>query len=850
MSMPDVASPSPVFANKRLARQLRQALRVDSPEALERLNALLAASPEPALAALAGRFPRLLEIVADSYVQYDRDLDLRTRSLELSSEELLGVNERLRQEGLSQQQVLTALQEATRELMADLGLKPQAGSNQDLLALAQLTRILIVQHKAAQEEVARMQARLVSAIEALDVGFCMYDAEDRLVICNERYRTIYAGVREALMPGTPAKDFLRALYRSSIQDIERDRPEDQWVESRQAWRAHGGVREIMLDGRWYRLDDTHTAEGLTVSLRTDITAIKQLNQRLTLARDAAEAANRAKSTFLANMSHEIRTPLNGIVGMTALALDTPLDPEQGEYLQIVKSSADALLVIVNDILDFSKMEAGMMAIERVAFSLQGLIADCLKPLAVRAFDKQLELLVRIAPDVPDALVGDPGRLRQILTNLVGNAIKFTEQGEVCVEVSLNGAVQGLNLTLDIQVRDTGIGIALEQQAEVFDAFSQADATVTRRFGGTGLGLAIARGLAHLMGGQIAMTSEVGQGSRFVLTVPMTLQTVRPSAPPSLGQALTGLRVLVADDNATQRDWIAQLLGTWGVDVALADSGHRALGLLNSTARPFDAVVMDARMPDLSGFAVLQSLPASEALLRRTLMLLPANEWHSGVARCSELGVNTYLVKPVSPSDLLDALQKVLAAASDGEPGHSSAVCQTPFPVHAHALDILLVEDNPVNQKLATRVLERMGHRISLAIDGAEAVRMTAEHLYEIVLMDVQMPVMDGLDATRAIRQREMQTKRHQKILAMTANAMRGDRDRCLEAGMDGYVSKPVDRQELVAEIERVLGSALPVMRDGVDASPMADEGLPDIDMNDSLERLEGDRELLPNWPAW
>ena len=250
------------------------------------------------------------------------------------------------------------------------------------------------------------------------------------------------------------------------------------------------------------------------------------------------------------------------------------------------------------------------------------------------------------------------------------------------------------------------------------------------------------------------------------------------------------------------------------------------------------------MPDLSGFAVLQSLPASEALLRRTLMLLPANEWHSGVARCSELGVNAYLVKPVSPSDLLDALQKVLAAASDGEPGHSSAVCQTPFPVHAHALDILLVEDNPVNQKLATRVLERMGHRISLAIDGAEAVCMTAEHLYEIVLMDVQMPVMDGLDATRAIRQREMQTKRHQKILAMTANAMRGDRDRCLEAGMDGYVSKPVDRQELVAEIERVLGSALPVMGDGVDASPMADEGLPDIDMNDSLERLEGDRELL------
>ena len=300
---------------------------------------------------------------------------------------------------------------------------------------------------------------------------------------------------------------------------------------------------------------------------------------------------------------------------------------------------------------------------------------------------------------------------------------------------------------------------------------------------------------------------------------------------------------MADDNATQRDWISQLLGAWGVGVTVADSGQHALGLLNASP-PFDALVMDARMPDLSGFAVLQSLPASEALLRRTLMLLPANEWHSGVARCSELGVNGYLVKPVSASDLLEALQKVLAAASDGEPGHSGTFRQTPFPVHAHALDILLVEDNPVNQKLATRVLERMGHRISLAIDGAEAVRMTAEHLYEIVLMDVQMPVMDGLDATRAIRQREEQTRWHQKILAMTANAMQGDRDRCLQAGMDGYVSKPVDRQELVAEIERVLGTVLPVVRASVDASPIADEGLPDIDMNDSLERLEGDRELL------
>ncbi|HWS04500.1 MAG TPA: ATP-binding protein, partial [Burkholderiaceae bacterium] len=646
-------SASPVFANKRLARQLRQALRLDGPEALGRLIAALETSPEPALAALAGQLPHLLEKVAESYGQYDRDLDLRTRSLELSSEELHGVNERLRLEGSSQRQVLTALQETTRELMADLGLRPQPGANEDLLALAQLTRVLIARHRSAQEEAARTKALLVSAIEALDVGFCMYDADDRLVICNERYRTIYASVKETLAPGTPERDYLRALYRSPIQGIDRDLPEDEWIADRVAARIQGGMREVLLDGRWYRLDEAHTREGLTVSLRTDITAIKQLNQGLTVARDAAEAANRAKSEFLANMSHEIRTPLNGIVGMTELALETPLDAEQREYLQIVKSSADALLVIVNDILDFSKMEAGMMALERVAFSLQALIGGCLKPLAVRAFEKQLELLARIAPDVPDALVGDPVRLRQILTNLVGNAIKFTERGEVCVEVSLNGAVQANRLTLDILVRDTGIGIPSEQQSEVFDAFSQADASVTRRFGGTGLGLAIARGMAQLMGGRISLTSEVGRGSRFVLTVPVALQagSLAAARVPVRG-ALQGMRVLVADDNATQREWLSQRLGAWGVAVTLADGGRQALEHLSTAAPPFDAVVMDAGMPDFSGFAVLQAMPASSAPPGRTLMLLPAHEQRSGVALCGELGVGAYLVKPVTASDLL------------------------------------------------------------------------------------------------------------------------------------------------------------------------------------------------------
>ena len=845
MTLPDRSDASAAFASKRLARQLRQALRVDGPEALAQLVASLAASPDPVLAALADRLPQLLAKVAESYGQYDRDLELRTRSLELSSDELYGVNERLRLEAQSQQQVLGTLQDTTRELLADLGLQPQPGANQNLLALAQLTRELIARHKSALDDVARAQALLVSAIEALDVGFCMYDAQGRLVICNERYRSIYASVKETLVPGTPERDYLRALYRSPIQDIDRTLPEDAWVADRLAARAQGGTREVLLDGRWYRLDEARTSEGLTVSLRTDITAIKQLNQGLTLARDAAESANRAKGEFLANMSHEIRTPLNGIVGMTELALETPLDAEQREYLQIVKSSADALLVIVNDILDFSKMEAGMMVLERVGFSLQALLSSCLKPLAVRAFEKQLELMARVAPDVPDALVGDPVRLRQILTNLVGNAIKFTERGEVCVEVSLNGPAQGNRLTLDIGVRDTGIGIPPTQQAEVFGAFSQADASVTRRFGGTGLGLAIARGLAQLMGGRINLTSEVDRGSRFVLTVPVAVQAgaLAAARSPARG-SLQGLRVLVADDNATQRDWLAQQFGAWGMAVTVADGGRQALERLDACTPPFDALVLDAGMPDLSGFAVMQAMPATAAPPERTVMLLPAHEQRSGVALCAELGVGAWLVKPVTPSDLLDGLQKVLASGADELSGAAAQDASATRPAPEAALDILLVEDHPVNQKVALRVLEQMGHRVSLAVDGAEAVRLTAERPYQIVLMDVQMPVMDGLDATRAIRLREQQTHEHQVILAMTANAMAGDRERCLQAGMDGYVSKPVDRLGLMAEIRRVLRGDAAVVAEASLPASMPDEGLPDMNLDDCLDRLEGDRELV------
>jgi signal transduction histidine kinase/CheY-like chemotaxis protein len=518
--------------------------------------------------------------------------------------------------------------------------------------------------------------------------------------------------------------------------------------------------------------------------------------RLRLSGRAAERANAAKSEFLANMSHEIRTPMNGILGMTELTLSGPCSPEQQENLGMVKSSAESLLTILNDILDFSKMEAGKMELDPIEFHLRDCLDEAMKVLALRAHDKGVELACRVPPELPDTFVGDPSRLRQIIVNLVGNALKFTERGEVKLEAAVEEQSED-SVLLRCSVTDTGIGIAPEKQQAVFETFTQADGSITRKFGGTGLGLAISSQLVTLMGGRIWVESELGKGSTFHFTV--RLRRWQPAGE-MRPVKLDGASVLVVDDNATNRRILDEVLRHWGMLPVMARGGAEALLLVERAAEAgtrFSLILMDVQMPGMDGYELARRLRETWGDAPTPIVLLSSSGDQLGEARRQELGVARCLVKPVKQSGLLETIEYVL-----GRTPPPAEAAGTVAPVKDRTpLRVLLAEDNLVNQRLVAKLLQRRGHTVTVAANGRLAVQALDRDRYDVVLMDVQMPEMGGFEATAIIREKERRAGGHIPIVALTANAMKGDSERCLGAGMDAYIAKPIRSGELFDAIE-------------------------------------------------
>jgi two-component system sensor histidine kinase/response regulator len=723
-----------------------------------------------------------------------------------------------------------------------------------LVTFAVLGMVMLI--SVVDRRFSTQQQMLETFLEHVPANVYFKDRNSRFVRIS-RAMADYAGLEDPTQAvGRTDADIFRSEHASEAfadeqeiiltgQSVVGKEEEETWPDGHKTWVLTNKVP--LRDSRGQVLG--------TMGISYDITARKLAQQELALKADeltrtnatleqlaqAAEAASRAKGEFLANMSHEIRTPLNGVIGMTDLTLETELTREQRDYLETVKLSADSLLNVINDILDFSKIEAGKVDLEEIDFDLRECIEGALKTLALRADEKGLELLCEVSASAMETVVGDPGRLRQILINLIGNALKFTVEGEVGLKVEVE-SIKEKTATFRFTVSDTGIGIVPEKLNAIFESFSQADSSTTREFGGTGLGLTICRRLVELMGGRIWVESEFGVGSQFHFKVDLGIAAKHKAiaVSPTDTLILRGVKVLIVDDNRTNRRILDGLVRQWEMNPTASADGETALVELSAAynaSEPFGLILTDMHMPKMDGFGLVEQIKKRPELSTSTIMMLTSGSQRGDAARCEELGIAAYLQKPVRQMELREAIARALSARERTENVPLITRYSQGDTGTKKSLQILLAEDNPVNQKLALRLLEKRGHQVLVASNGKQALAQMYARPFDLVLMDVQMPEMDGLEATKLLREREKSSGHHQAVVAMTALVMKGDRERCIEAGMDNYLSKPIRSQELDDMLDGFMNRNYSTV---ASVGPSATQ-LPAVCAEELLERVDGDR---------